>query len=98
MLFGLVLILYWRKHGTRVNDFDSRLKEKVRGWKERRNVEYTPYEEIKDEPKVPRDDGEYNRQRAQKEHDVDALLDKVSKSGYGSLTDEEKEFLFKNSK
>ena len=23
MLFGLVLILYWRKHGTRVNDFDS---------------------------------------------------------------------------
>jgi hypothetical protein len=29
---------------------------------------------------------------------MDAILDKVAKSGYGSLTPEEKEFLFKNSK
>ena len=61
-------------------------------------MKYTPYEEIKNEPKVPRDDGEYNHQKAEKERDVDALLDKISKSGYASLTDEEKEFLFKNSK
>ena len=59
-------------------------------------MKYTRYEEVKDE--VPRNDGDYNRQRAEKERSVDAILDKVSKSGYGSLTDEEKEFLFKNSK
>lgn len=99
MLFGLGLILYWRKHGERGPDFDlSKWKGWFWRWKEKRNVKYTPYEKIKDEPRVPRDDGEYNRQRAEKERDVDAILDKISKSGYGSLTHEEKEFLFKNSK
>jgi hypothetical protein len=29
---------------------------------------------------------------------ANAILDKVAKNGYSSLTDEEKEFLFKNSK
>lgn len=101
MLFGLILILYWRKHGLNGPDFDLKnwkgwffgMKEKMRSKRK-----YTPYVEVKDEPQVPRNDGEYNRQRAEKERDVDALLDKIAKSGYGSLTDEEKEFLFKNSK
>ena len=97
MLFGLILILYWKKHGVSGPNFDfkgwfQRMKEKF--GKDR--MKYTRYEEVKDE--VPRNDGEYNRQRAEKERNVDAILDKVSKSGYGSLTDEEKEFLFKNSK
>lgn len=98
MLFGLGLILYWRKNGTRGGNFNFKLKDKIRDWKERRNVDYTPFEEVKDEERVPRDDGEYNRQKAEKERDVDAILDKISKNGYASLTDEEKEFLFKNSK
>ena len=99
MLFGLGLILYWRKHGSRGSDFDlSKWKGWFFRWKEKRNMKYTPFEEVKDEPKVPHDDGEYNRQKAEKERDVDAILDKISKSGYASLTDEEKEFLFKNSK
>lgn len=99
MLFGLGLILHWRKHGTRGAVYNFRAwfqKMKDRLGSDR--VKYTRYEEIKDEPKVPRDDGEYNRQKAQKERDVDAVLDKISKSGYASLTDEEKEFLFKNGK
>lgn len=99
MLFGLGLILYWRKQGTRGSVYDLKAwfqRMKDRFGKDR--VRYTPFEEIKDEPQVPRNDGEYNRQRAQKEHDVDAILDKVAKSGYDSLTAEEKEFLFKNSK
>ena len=97
MLFGLILILYWKKHGVSGPNFDfkgwfQRMKDKF--GKDR--LKYTRYEEVKEE--VPRNDGEYNRQRAEKERNVDAILDKVSKSGYGSLTDEEKEFLFKNSK
>ena len=98
MLFGLLLILYWRKNPAGPNKNFRKWKEVLQSWKDKRNVKYTPYEEIKDEPRVPRDDGEYNRQKAEKERDVDALLDKISKSGYASLTDEEKEFLFKNSK
>jgi len=61
-------------------------------------MEYTPYEEIHDEPQAPRSDEEYYRQKADKERDVDAILDKIAKDGYASLTAEEKEFLFKNSR
>ena len=95
MLFGLLLILYWKKHGMSGPNFDlKKWKGWFWRWKERKK--YTRYEEVKNE--VPRNDGDYNRQRAEKERNVDAILDKVSKNGYGSLTDEEKEFLFKNSK
>ena len=66
--------------------------------KRKPKMEYTPYEEIHDEPQVPRSDEEYNRQKAERERDVDAILDKIAKDGYASLTTEEKEFLFKNSR
>ncbi len=96
MLIGFLIILYWKKHGTMTSDFS--LKNWFQSLKQRRKVKYTPFEEVHDEPKVPRSDEEYNRQRAQKERDIDAILDKVAKNGYASLTPEEKEFLFKNSK
>ena len=66
--------------------------------KRKPKMEYTPYEEIHDEPQVPRSDEEYNHQKAERERDVDAILDKIAKDGYSSLTAEEKEFLFKNSR
>ena len=43
----------------------------------------------------PLTDEEYNHRRAQDQKRVDAILDKISKSGYENLTKEEKEFLFK---
>lgn len=98
MLFGLLLILYWRKHPAGPNKDFRKLKDIFQSWKQKSKVKYTPYTEVRDEPRVPRSDEEYNQQKAQREHDIDAILDKVSKSGYGSLTPEEKEFLFKNSK
>ncbi len=98
MLFGLLLILYWRKNPAGPNKDFRKLKDIFQSWKRKSQMKYTPYEEVKDEPRVPRSDEEYNRQKAQTERDMDAILDKVAKSGYGSLTPEEKEFLFKNSK
>ena len=94
MLFGLLLILYWRKHPAGPDKDFRKLKDIFQSWKNRKK--YTPYEEVKDE--VPRSDEDYNYRKAQKEREVDAILDKVAKNGYGSLTDEEKDFLFKNSK
>tara|TARA_R110002049_G_scaffold269195_3_gene446017 strand:+ start:4598 stop:5470 length:873 start_codon:yes stop_codon:yes gene_type:complete len=35
-----------------------------------------------------------DRNKAEKQHKIDAILDKISKSGYESLTKEEKDFLF----
>ena len=43
----------------------------------------------------PLSDDEYNRRRAADQKRVDAILDKISKSGYEALSREEKEFLFK---
>lgn len=89
-LFGFVYGLILRKSLGAPSE-PKRKKRKPK-------MEYTPYEEINDEPQVPRSDEEYNRQKAEKERDVDAILDKIAKDGYASLTPEEKEFLFKNSR
>jgi membrane associated rhomboid family serine protease len=45
----------------------------------------------------PLNDDEFNRQKAEKQKRMDAILDKISRSGYDSLTREEKELLFSNS-
>ena len=49
----------------------------------------------KSEPQRPLTDEEYNLRRRKDQERVDAILDKISKSGYEHLTREEKEFLFK---
>ena len=92
MLIGFLIILYWKRHGGMTGDFS------IKNWFNslKNSKKYTRYEEVYD--KVPRSDEEYNYQKAQKERDIDAILDKVAKSGYESLSKEEKDFLFKNSK
>jgi membrane associated rhomboid family serine protease len=45
----------------------------------------------------PLSDDEYNERKAEKQKKIDAILDKISKSGYESLTGEEKDLLFKSS-
>lgn len=45
----------------------------------------------------PVTDEEYNTQRALNQKKTDAILEKISKSGYSSLSKEEKEYLFKQS-
>ncbi len=42
-------------------------------------------------------DSEYNFEKAHRQQKIDFILDKISKSGYESLSKEEKEFLFKAS-
>jgi len=46
----------------------------------------------------PLTDEEYNYQRAERQKKIDEILDKISRSGYNSLTKEEKELLFKATK
>lgn len=43
-------------------------------------------------------DEEYNLDKKSKQEKIDRILDKISKSGYESLTREEKDFLFRQSK
>lgn len=45
----------------------------------------------------PLSDDEYNKKRAATQEEIDNILDKISKSGYSSLSSKEKELLFKTS-
>ncbi len=45
----------------------------------------------------PLSDDEYNYKRTASQEEIDRILDKISKSGYGSLSSKEKELLFKTS-
>lgn len=46
----------------------------------------------------PLTDEEYNRRKVMKQQNIDHILDKISRSGYASLSAEEKEILFNSSK
>lgn len=45
--------------------------------------------------KVPKNDYDFNHQKVERQKKIDIILDKISRSGYESLSKEEKDFLFK---
>jgi hypothetical protein len=63
----------------------------------RRNRKFARYETVKEAGR-PLKDEEYNDIRAERQKKIDEILDKISRSGYDSLTREEKELLFRQSK
>ena len=70
-------------------------RHKYNGWnpfKSRKDKYYDTY------AKTYKNDWDYNKQRSDDDRRTDEILDKISKGGYDSLTQEEKEFLFKQSK
>ena len=81
MVFGLLLILYWKNQG---NGGNSKFKIK--------------FNKNKSGNGRPKSDWDYNKERHDEDRKTDQILDKISKGGYDSLTKEEKEFLFKQSK
>jgi membrane associated rhomboid family serine protease len=59
---------------------------------------FKPKSNLKVAYKRKTSDEEYNLKKTEKQKKIDEILDKISKSGYESLTKEEKETLFKMSK
>lgn len=58
---------------------------------------FRPGRKMKVTYRKPADDHEYNRIKAEHQAKINAILDKISKGGYESLTREEKELLFRES-
>ena len=96
MLFGFLLIRYWNKHpNSSMNrsggqEFFDKLKRNFEkhhnGGSTRMHVE---------QPSGSKEaDREYNVRKKQNQEEIDAILDKIRKSGYDSLTKEEKQRLF----
>ena len=101
MLFGFLLIRYWQKHPDSSQSFGrSRGQEFFENMKRRYDQRQQQNNRMKAEQTDPRreSDEEYNARKRKNQEEVDAILDKIRKSGYDSLTKEEKKKLFDQSR
>ena len=97
MIFGLLLILYWRRnsgggyYGNRTSAAE-RLKKWFAGGRDR----FSSYRKPKMNVSMGerKDDYEYNARKKAEAEEIDHILEKVRKPGYTSLTEEEKRKLF----
>lgn len=83
MLFGLLLILYWK--GT-----FRRWQKAFRGWTDSLSK---PKMKVTHRGKFA-DEMDYNARRKAQDEEIDRILEKVKKRGYGGLTETEKRKLF----
>lgn len=86
-LFGWYYIQRYRRGKDITKGINSILDAFFTWLKPRRNIKVT----YKRTPS----DHEFNRQRVQNQEVIDKILEKISRSGYDSLTKEEKELLFR---
>jgi membrane associated rhomboid family serine protease len=93
MLFGIILILYWRKKNGNFrtgNSWNLSLTKRIRNF-------------FKGKPKMtvhkrPETDWDYNARKAEESKEIDRILEKIKYSGYDSLTEDEKKKLFNANK
>lgn len=99
MLFGFIMIRYWRNHPSNGTGFGrSRGQEFFDNMKRRfdERQQHSSHRQRRwaDEPEDPE---EPKKPKRQNQEEIDAILDKIRKSGYDSLTKEEKKKLFEQS-
>jgi membrane associated rhomboid family serine protease len=91
-IFGVIFI-YFLKQGT---DFSKIFSIKITS-KKKPTISRKRKKNKTETHDRPSTDDNYNRERANKQKMIDKILDKISQSGYDSLTKQEKELLFKSS-
>ena len=100
MLCGYIMIRYWRNHPggggygrSRGQQFFDRMKD---NWERRSHRKYD--ETRRGDGPRRESDWDYNARRKAEQDEIDRILDKVRRSGYDSLTEEEKRKLFDGGK
>lgn len=103
MLFGYLLIKYWRKtshsfngwDGYEIKDRSTTILGRIRQWLhlDRKNNDDLGYGH-RNTTSSHQTDWDYNAREKKKEDEIDRILDKIRRSGYQSLTEEEKRKLF----
>lgn len=83
MLFGFLMIKYWnsRKFYTEIKD-------------DKKNKYHNPNMHVHQADGEKKRDWDFNLQKKKKQAEIDAILDKIRRSGYESLTEHEKQKLF----
>lgn len=100
MVFGFFLIRYWRNHPTsgygtmRGSVFFENMRS---NWEKRKGRTFTSTKGPTYSDGTRTSDWNYNARQQAKQQEIDAILDKIRRSGYDSLTQEEKQKLFDNS-
>jgi membrane associated rhomboid family serine protease len=89
-LFGYLFIVQYKK-GKDITLWFSKIMDTIFS-------SLKPRKKMKVTHKRATNEYEYNRVKKEKQKNLDVILDKISKSGYDSLTREEKETLFKMGK
>ena len=106
MIFGILLILLWRRqdnqpsqqtyyHFTDNRDTRSKWKWPFQSRDKASSGKSKYY--VSNESGRPLSDEDYNTRKQAEKRRVDEILDKISAHGYDALSPEEKEFLFHNS-
>ncbi len=91
MLFGFLLIRYWERNPnsrfgrSQGRQFFKRMRSNLGGRRQQ------------DDDVAHKTDWDYNADKKETEERIDAILDKIRKNGYASLTEAEKRFLFESS-
>lgn len=99
MFFGFLLIRYWRKHQSQGYDLYgsgifSRMKQNIEQRRQQAS-QMTVHKGGGGEDGVRKEtDEEYNARKKAEQDIINSILDKIRKSGYDSLTAEEKKRLF----
>ena len=99
MLFGYLMIRYWNKHPngsydrSRGQQFFENLKRSFDQRQQNSRQPQQPHMHA-EQGGARETDQEYNARKRKNQEEIDAILDKIRKSGYDSLTKEEKKKLF----
>lgn len=106
MVFGFFMIRYWRKqvdgyHGSSAKDAFEKMRDMLGGKRNRQKFTFTrndSYQSRDNSYQSHQQDWDYNARKRATQEEIDRILDKIRKSGYDSLTKEEKQTLFDQSK
>lgn len=102
MFFGFMMIRYWRRHPSIDYNLGSgrQFFENMKWNFDQRTARRKQNEKTTTPPREnPQQmDMEYNARKQQRQAEIDAILDKIRKSGYDSLTKAEKQRLFEASR
>ena len=101
MLFGFLMIRYWNRHPNsgfdrgRGQQFFENLRRNFEQRRQNAGSGYNnPNMHVNQGTASKEADREFNARKRQNQEEIDAILDKIRKSGYDSLTKEEKKKLF----
>jgi len=105
MLFGFFMIRYWNKHpndsfnrGNGMGFFENMKRNYEQRQQQKRQQQTTNHMKAERGGARTESDMEYNARKKKNQEVIDKILDKIRKSGYDSLTKEEKQTLFEASR